>query len=48
MLLWILLFIVVLIVFGAGIFVRLFLWVAIGLLIVWLVAVALSRIFDRR
>jgi len=44
MLFWILLLIVVVIIFGVGFFVRLFLWIAIALLIAWAVVFALSRI----
>jgi len=38
MLLWILLLIIVLAVFGLGFFVRLFLWIAIALLVIWAIA----------
>ena len=48
MLFWILLLIVIVIIFGVGAFVRLFLWIAIALLIVWAVVFAMSRIMRRR
>jgi hypothetical protein len=43
MLLWILLLILVIIVFGLGFVVKWLFWVAIALLIVWLVAMLLNR-----
>lgn len=47
MLLWILLLIVVVIIFGVGFFVRLFLWFAIALLIIWLIAFFVNRMRSR-
>ncbi|MGZ3459751.1 MAG: hypothetical protein ACXU86_14745 [Archangium sp.] len=47
MLFWILLLIVVIIIFGVGVFVRLFLWIAIALLIIWLIAFVISRMRGR-
>lgn len=47
MLLWILLFIVVLIVFGLGFVVDVLFWVALGLFILWLISLVV-RMFRRR
>ena len=41
--LWILFLIIVIAVFGIGAFFRLFLWIAIVLLIIWLVAFVVAR-----
>ena len=43
MVLWILLLILAVVIFGVGFFVRVFLWIGIALLIVWLVAIVVSR-----
>jgi hypothetical protein len=47
MLLWILLIIIVIVVFGLGFLVKALFWVALALLILWLVGLIISR-FRRR
>jgi hypothetical protein len=47
MLLWILLLILAVVVFGVGFFVRVFLWIGIALLIVWIIAILASRMRSR-
>ena len=47
MVLWILLLILAVIIFGVGFFVRVFLWIGIALLIIWLVAILASRMRGR-
>ena len=44
MLLWILLLIIVIAIFGLGVFFRLFLWIAIALLVIWLIALLVRGI----
>ncbi len=48
MLFWILLLLIVIIIFGVGFFVRLFLWIAIALLVIWLIAFVWRRMTGRR
>ncbi len=43
MLLWILLLILAIVIFGIGFFVRVLLWVGIALLIIWVIAYIASR-----
>jgi hypothetical protein len=43
MLLWILLLILAIVIFGVGFFVRAFLWIGIAVLIIWLVAFVVRR-----
>jgi hypothetical protein len=44
MLLWILLLILIIAIFGVGVFFRLFLWIAITLLIIWVIAILVRGI----
>jgi hypothetical protein len=44
MILWILLLILIVIIFGIGFFVRILLWFAIALLLIWLIVVLLRAI----
>ena len=43
MLLWIILFIVAIAIFGFGFFFRVFLWIGIALLIIWFIAFLVNR-----
>jgi hypothetical protein len=43
MLFWLLLLLIVIVIFGVGFFVRLFLWIAIALLIIWFIAFLFGR-----
>ena len=43
MLLWILLLILAIVIFGVGFFVRVLLWVGIALIIIWIIAYFASR-----
>jgi hypothetical protein len=43
MLFWLLLLLIVAVIFGVGFFVRLFLWIAIALLVIWLIAFFFRR-----
>ena len=47
LLLWILVLVLALIVFGVGFFVRVFLWIGIALLIIWLIAIIFRGIRGR-
>ena len=47
MLLWILLIIIVIVVFGLGFLVKALFWVALALFILWLVAMIISRLRGR-
>ena len=47
MLFWLLLLLIVIVIFGVGFFVRLFLWIASALLVIWLIAFAFGRLRGR-
>ena len=47
MLLWIVLLILAIVIFGVGFFFRLFLWIGLALLVIWVIAI-LVNMFRRR
>ena len=45
--LWILLLILAIVIFGIGFFVRVFLWIGIALLIIWIIAIIVNSMRNR-
>ncbi len=48
LLIWILLLILAIVIFGVGFFVRVFLWIGIALLIIWVIAILVNMFRGRR